>query len=70
MYYKSSLRRSCHCVSRRRPVPRRLSVLDRLRSRWRAVVHGLERLQPALRRGALAENRLRGRKGLSEGGGV
>ena len=49
-------------------IRRRLSVLDRLRSRRRAGVHGVERLQPALRAGALAEDRLRGRKGLSEGG--
>ena len=52
-------------------VPRRLSVVDRRRPRRRAGVHGLERLQPALRAGALAEDRLHRREGLSEGrGGV
>ena len=65
----------CRWVSARgqgraREVRRRLSVLDRLRSRRRAGVHGLERLQPALRAGALAEDRLRRREGLSETGGV
>ena len=45
-------------------------VLDRRRPRRRAGVHGHQRLQPALRAGALAEDRLRRRQGLSEGGGV
>ena len=53
-----------------RAISRRLSVLDRLRSRRRAGVHGVERLQPALRAGALAEGRLHGRQGLSEGSGL
>ena len=53
-----------------REVPRRLPVLDRLRSRRRAGVHGVERLQPALRAGALAEDRFHRREGLSEGGGL
>ncbi len=49
-------------------VPGRLSVLARLRPRRRAGVHGHQRLQPALRAGALAEDRLRRREGLPEGG--
>ena len=53
---------------RAREIRRRLSVLDRLRSRRRAGVHGVQRLQPALRAGALAEDRLHGREGLPEGG--
>ena len=53
-----------------REVPRRLSLVDRGRSRRRAGVHGVERLQPALRAGTLAEDRLRRREGLSEGGGL
>ena len=51
-----------------REVPRRLSVVGRLRPRRRAGVHGVERLQPALRTGALAEDRLYRRQGLPEGG--
>ena len=53
---------------RTRQVPAGLSVLDRRRSRRRPGVHGVQRLQPALRAGALAEDRLRRREGLSEGG--
>ena len=40
------------------------------RSRRGAGVHGEFGVQPALRTGALAENRVHGRQGLSEGGGV
>jgi hypothetical protein len=40
------------------------------RSRRRAGVHAVERLQPALRARALAEDRLHRREGLPEGGGV
>ncbi len=46
----------------------RLSVVGRLRPRRRAGVHGVERLQPALRTGALAEDRIHRRQGLPEGG--
>ena len=53
-----------------RQIRRRLSVLDGRRSRRRAGLHGVERLQPALRAGALAEDRLLRREGLPEGGGV
>src|SRR4029077_12042578 len=42
----------------------------RVRSRRRAGVHGVERLQPALRAAALAKDRLHGCEGLPEGGGL
>ena len=45
-------------------------VLARLRPRRRAGVPRLERLQSALRTGALAEDRVHRREGLSEGGGL
>ena len=44
--------------------------LDRRRSRRRAGLHGEFGVQPALRAGALAEDPLRRREGLPEGGGV
>ena len=56
--------------ARTRKIRRRLSLLDRRRSRRRAGVHGEFGLQPALRAGELAEDRVLRREGLSAEGGV
>ena len=63
---------SCRRPRRARQVRRRLSVVDRRRPRRRAGVPRHQRVQSALRSGALAEDRLRRREGLPEArlGGV